>query len=239
MLEHTPNGSYGIVINNPTEFSVQSGLRNIPKSMMKAFKDNPLYCGGHFRRLQVLHSFPECGGLQVPLCSKPLYAGAALKETIDFAVNNPNSRPQFHFFAGCCVWAAGKLDAEIAEGLWIPIVSRPDLVVNKVAEAYNVYDKIESSDSFSEDEEYGDEHILKEANNQSSESEKIDSVGDQSRDINNNNIDQEFENNEFFQSVKEGSWTHLLTSIGGEFRDMAQLPVGIDAFNVDSIDWVD
>ena len=158
LLEHNSKGTYGVVINHRTGHSIQSSVKNLPESIIETFGSSSVAFGGMVRRLTYLHDVPQVGGISIPTCQQPLYAGGEISKALlfvkearaanvvastdsknsdapsssegheDSEENDPTER--FRFFVGCCLWEGGNLEKELASGYWIPVHSKPDVVLN-------------------------------------------------------------------------------------------------------------
>ena len=158
LLEHNSKGTYGVVINHRTGHSIQSSVKNLPESIIETFGHSSVAFGGMVRRLTYLHDVPQVGGISIPTCQQPLYAGGEISKALTFVkearaacvVASTNSRnsdtpssleshayseendptERFRFFVGCCLWEGGNLEKELASGYWIPVYSKPDVVLD-------------------------------------------------------------------------------------------------------------
>ena len=158
LLEHNSKGSYGVVINHRTGHSIRSSVKNLPENILETFGHRSVAFGGMVRRLTYLHDVPQVGGISIPTCKQPLYAGGEILKALTFVKearaaaiatsasnadsdnvsssdcyedsleNDPTER--FTFFVGCCLWEGGNLEKELASGYWIPTYSRPDIVLD-------------------------------------------------------------------------------------------------------------
>ena len=84
LLEHNSKGSYGVVINHRTGLSVDSTVMNLPENILNVFGNNSVAFGGMVRRLTYLHDVPQVGGISIPTCKKPLFAGGEIAKALSF-----------------------------------------------------------------------------------------------------------------------------------------------------------
>jgi len=61
LLTCNKHGAYGLVINRPTDKTLDSATRNVPTEILTEFGDNAVRYGGATRRLQFLHPFDSIG----------------------------------------------------------------------------------------------------------------------------------------------------------------------------------
>ncbi len=124
------------------------------------FGNHKVFYGGIVRRLQYLHTFPNCGGIPIPNCSQnSLFVGGQINKVLNALneetpttiptthnsndeiptttsvpndVNPHHTTPSNHIkiFVGCCTWDVGKLDREYQAGYWIPVTSHLDECLN-------------------------------------------------------------------------------------------------------------
>lgn len=84
LLEHNSRGSYGVVINHRTCHSVKSSVKNLPENVVNTFGSNPVAFGGMVRRLTYLHDVAQVGGIAIPTCRTPLFAGGDIMKALAF-----------------------------------------------------------------------------------------------------------------------------------------------------------
>ena len=84
LLEHNSKGSYGVVINHRTSHNVQSSVKNLPENILEVFGHSSVAFGGMVRRLTYLHNVQQVGGVAIPTCKKPLYAGGEILKALRF-----------------------------------------------------------------------------------------------------------------------------------------------------------
>jgi putative AlgH/UPF0301 family transcriptional regulator len=130
VLENSDKGTYGLVVNRPTSHTLHSAVTNLPNEMIAQFGSANVAFGGMVRRLQYLHTIPNCGGFEIPHCSTPLYAGGMIKKVLSSVKANPSTMPMFQFFVGCCCWRPGQLEQEIESGYWITSETEPDKLIS-------------------------------------------------------------------------------------------------------------
>jgi len=117
-------------------------------TILSVFGNNKIFYGGTTRRMQYVHTFPNCGGIPIPDCaSNSLYVGgqinkvlSALGQESNEATShmNPHIDPShktaamknIKIFVGCCTWHVGMLDREYQAGYWIPVKSQLDECLN-------------------------------------------------------------------------------------------------------------
>ena len=91
LLEHNSKGSYGVVINHRTGLSVDSSVMNLPDNILNVFGNNSVAFGGMVRRLTYLHDVPQVGGISIPTCKKPLFAGGEIAKAMMFVKEARNA----------------------------------------------------------------------------------------------------------------------------------------------------
>ncbi len=83
VLEHSAVGSYGVVINLPTDVTLAAGVKNLPTELAKLLGHTPLMKGGLVRRLQCIHPIPDCGGSPIPYSEGLAFSGADASKLIE------------------------------------------------------------------------------------------------------------------------------------------------------------
>ena len=114
-FKHLYLGTYGIIINkisNPQK-DLKSGVKHLPPDLQNLFANNLVYRGGLIRRLQVLHTVPECGGTSIPFSSSPLYKSLDIQKAVNHINSNTSLTEQFTWYAGCCCWDEGTLEEQV------------------------------------------------------------------------------------------------------------------------------
>ena len=129
LLEHTTAGSYGVVINRPTDHTIKTSVRGLPSDIFDAFATSSVGFGGMVRRLQYLHKYPSLSGSPIPLCKSPFFAGGNIGEAVKMVKSNPSSLEGFRFYVGCCTWDAQELSNELETGYWLPLHGHADEIV--------------------------------------------------------------------------------------------------------------
>ncbi len=126
LLEHSEaHGSYGIVINAPTEHTLKNSVVNLPADLLDAFGNCSVSFGGMVRRLQYVHDIPDLGAadpegsvpdaqtsdnltanvhtsFEIPFCERPMYCGGSVTAALQAVKKDPTLISRFRFFAGKC-----------------------------------------------------------------------------------------------------------------------------------------
>lgn len=133
ILEHNASGTYGIVINKPidTAYSLSDYVKNLPDEVLQMFGEHPsMFNGGPVKRLQCLHSIPDCGGIELPTCSQKTYSSYEREKVLQHLSSHPGDRSKFKLYAGCCIWDSSDIATELSQGIWMPVFTFPDKLVN-------------------------------------------------------------------------------------------------------------
>ncbi|WIA32918.1 hypothetical protein OEZ86_006088 [Tetradesmus obliquus] len=128
LLDHGPDGSYGIILNRPTQYKV-SQIKSTVHELLSLFSDNRLYMGGDCgdTAMVVLTHRDDIEG--VTQVTEGVYHhnvhGAAA------AVAAGAAEPaDFRFFAQYAGWAPGQLEEECKSGVWFCTAASPALTLN-------------------------------------------------------------------------------------------------------------
>jgi hypothetical protein len=227
-----------LVINSGTDRPLREAVKNLPEDILRTFGGNPVAFGGMVRRLAYIHDVPVVGGLQIPLCKRPHYAGGQVDKAIAYLHTQPpttDSAPaasstgsgsrtthatsiedveRFRFFAGCCLWDREELQRDVESGYWIPVLSEPDTVLTLALPGRNSSSS-DLSGGLSSDS-VRDSTI---DSHRASSRVPIDAYGDDSG-LPENDV-----------------WQFLLRGLGPPFATMADLPQWINSSTVDPADW--
>ncbi len=130
ILESSPAGVYGLVVNKPCFDTLRRTVHNLPDNLLSAFGSNAVFFGGLVRRLQYLHSDASSDGQPVPFSKFPFFAGGRVADAYASVKENPLNRVNYSFYAGCCTWTERELETELRRGMWTPLRTQPDLLVS-------------------------------------------------------------------------------------------------------------
>jgi putative transcriptional regulator len=135
IINHTPTGAFGLVINNPTTIRLSDAAST---SVPAELRDYPLYIGGPVDReyLFVLHSgfvagnrSPESVELQPAIIFEPSFR---LISELFMTPNSDDAAVEVRFYSGYSGWSAGQLEIELVEGSWVVIPATTDLVFSRL-----------------------------------------------------------------------------------------------------------
>lgn len=129
VVEHTPAGAFGLVLNRPSGLTIDQLLPDHPTLGRLAF---PVLLGGpvDHTRLHFVHALPGRirGGSEL----RPgLWIGGDIDDLADvlgerLAAGTPID--DVRLYIGYAGWGAGQLDEELGSGSWIPIAGRDDWI---------------------------------------------------------------------------------------------------------------
>jgi len=130
LIDHDPQGAFGLVVNRRSEITLGEGADLYKDS---PFSKVPLYLGGPVSReyMFCLHSgLPEKQGS--PHCRKlleDLYFEPVFTQVENWILNHPLERPpRLRLFAGYSGWGPGQLEEEMSENSWALLPAQSDLV---------------------------------------------------------------------------------------------------------------
>lgn len=127
LTEHNKEGSFGLVLNKPSVFSVNEMLHNFPKIRAQMYLGGPV----GIDRLNFLHAYGELIPNSMHVIDNLYWNGDydALKEGISNRTILPHN---VKFFIGYSGWGPEQIDDEMEENSWIvsrgyrPIFRNPD-----------------------------------------------------------------------------------------------------------------
>jgi putative transcriptional regulator len=132
MIEHTPEGALGVVLNRPTDLEVDAVLGEWAPL---AASPPVLYLGGPVEQNGVLalgRRSGRGGGSGGPDRAEAPGWTAVLGDdvgTLDLHLDPDEVAPaidEIRFFAGYSGWAGGQLEGELAEGAWLVVPATAD-----------------------------------------------------------------------------------------------------------------
>lgn len=134
VLEHSPEGTVGVVLNRPSEVTLEHVL---PTWAPLATGSEYFHIGGPCQtdaalclaRGELLDARVAVDGGRDELAAaglKPSATGVYLADLDVEPVPSAQLISDIRVFAGYAGWSAGQLSAEIAEGAWLCLPSRPE-----------------------------------------------------------------------------------------------------------------
>jgi putative transcriptional regulator len=150
MVEHGSDGAMGLVVNRPSNVTVQRALAGhfeLPETNELVYIGGPVEPSALF----ILHDSQDLDTSEKPIVPE-VYVGssAAAFEQVVRAAAFDESAVKYRILCGCAGWAPGQLEGEVARGDWYtcPATSEEtfcenpydlwDSLVRKVAESHRV-----------------------------------------------------------------------------------------------------
>jgi putative AlgH/UPF0301 family transcriptional regulator len=126
--------------------------------------------------------------------------------------SNVNERAKsVQFFVGCCAWDARALEEELSSGYWIPVIAKPDMLLEYAA----AFDAATSNVHINSDRELA----ISSTTSPSSPSYSSTTAHRQGRhDVGN-------------------MWSNVIASLGPQFADAFHIPTHIAISNVEPVDF--
>ena len=113
LCAHDTEGSFGFVLNKPTE----SGVRDL----LDGFEDltQMVFSGGPVQQdtLHFIHRFPGLKGAQE--ITKGIFWGGDFDELRSYYLQGRCTEDKVRFFVGYSGWSEGQLESELNENAWI------------------------------------------------------------------------------------------------------------------------
>jgi putative transcriptional regulator len=134
ICEHNDKGALGLVVNRPTEMTLQTLLEqvSIPLSS-EELKSIPIHFGGPVQidRGFVLHM--PLGQWQSTLAVSPDVGLTTSKDILQAVARGEGPR-QLLVTLGYAGWAAGQLEQELAQNAWLTVQAKADVIFELPAE---------------------------------------------------------------------------------------------------------
>lgn len=117
LLEHSPDGAFGLVLNQPTELDL---LDPLPQWYSLAAHPSVVFVGGPVEQERAIALARADGAIGVEGWS-PILGGIG---TLDLTLGPEDIGPgleEIRVFAGYAGWQAGQLEGEIGVGAWFVV----------------------------------------------------------------------------------------------------------------------
>ncbi|MFH1761794.1 MAG: YqgE/AlgH family protein [bacterium] len=117
LCEHNENGSYGLILNNPTQTPIS---KLAPDHDLLKNEDSPVYVGGpcQMDRLQVLHGFGSLLSDTIRICENVFMSGD-FDAVLRIKSQDKESGGKCRFYLGYSGWGPGQLESEMERKSWI------------------------------------------------------------------------------------------------------------------------
>ncbi|MFY7900120.1 MAG: YqgE/AlgH family protein [Chitinophagaceae bacterium] len=123
VCEHDDKGSFGFVINKPSDYSLGSLVPSVD------FSNFPVFIGGPVQNdtLHFIHSIPkEIGGFEI---EDGVFWGGNFEMVITMLQQQTLQYHQIKFFMGYSGWGSNQLHTEVLEKSWIVTKGNQQLVL--------------------------------------------------------------------------------------------------------------
>ena len=139
MCEHNADGALGVIINKPTDMTMDTLFERIELQLeivagRAPVDKQPVMFGGpvQVERGFVLHA--PAGEYSSMIRINPDVALTTSKDVLE-AVGSGSGPQQFLVSLGCAGWAAGQLEDEIARNGWLTVAASRDIIFDTPIEA--------------------------------------------------------------------------------------------------------
>ena len=134
ICEHNDQGALGLVVNRPTDLTLQSLFERLSLSLKDhALSDSPVYFGGPVQvdRGFVLHE--PAGNWQSTLRVREAIGLTTSKDILE-AVGRGEGPARMLVTLGYAGWAAGQLEHELSQNAWLTVEARDAILFDVPAE---------------------------------------------------------------------------------------------------------
>lgn len=127
MVEHGDEGSWGLIVNRPTELAVSEVMSELEIDWAGPL-DDVVWQGGPVEPFRgcVLHPTGLAQSNPEPQEILPGISLSTLPEQLELLAGNPD--PSLRFILGYAGWGAGQLEVEMTAGAWLLAPASPELV---------------------------------------------------------------------------------------------------------------
>ncbi|MGB2815640.1 MAG: YqgE/AlgH family protein [Burkholderiaceae bacterium] len=138
ICDHSERGALGLVINRPTELTLETLFDRIDlKLEIAPWKSSPVYFGGPVQteRGFVLHGPAKAYSSTLPIT--PEVSLTTSRDVLE-AVAEGSGPDKMLVTLGYSGWGAGQLESEIAQNAWLTVNAQSDIIFDTPAdEKYN------------------------------------------------------------------------------------------------------
>jgi len=121
IIQHTDEGTMGLVLNRPTDTSVKEAWERVRES--DCTRHGMLHLGGPCESpIMALHNRGLLGSIEV---LSGVYCGGDPEQLERLTSDNQGHA---RFFVGCAGWAPGQLESELDEGAWAVLPAKSEYV---------------------------------------------------------------------------------------------------------------
>jgi putative transcriptional regulator len=134
ICDHTDRGALGLVINRPTELTLQTLFDRIDlKLEIAPLAAKPVYFGGPVQteRGFVLHHPPGAYSSSLPITSE--ISLTTSKDVLE-AVADGSGPEKMLVTLGYSGWGAGQLEGEILQNAWLTVGAEPQIIFDTPAD---------------------------------------------------------------------------------------------------------
>jgi putative transcriptional regulator len=134
ICDHSERGALGLVINRPTELTLETLFDRIDlKLEIAPWKDSPVFFGGPVQteRGFVLHGPPKAYSSTLPIA--PDVSLTTSKDVLE-AVAGGSGPDKMLVTLGYSGWGAGQLESEIAQNAWLTVKAQTDIIFDTPAD---------------------------------------------------------------------------------------------------------
>jgi putative transcriptional regulator len=140
VIEHTAEGSMGLVVNRPSSVTVSSALSGtfeLPETSEMVHVGGPV----EPQALFILHSAAEMDRDEQPVLPGLYVASSAeVFEQVVRSLSSQADELRFRVFCGCAGWGPGQLEGELSRGDWFVLPASANLVFHP--DPYVIWDTL-------------------------------------------------------------------------------------------------
>lgn len=129
LLDHGPQGSYGVMLNRPTQYQLRQVASSV-QQLLEHFGDNKLYMGGDVGPTALIVITHNSNVAGADMVANGLYL-VRIEDAAKAVASGSASPSDFKFFAQYAGWAPGQLEGECKRGVWFCAASSPAVVFNE------------------------------------------------------------------------------------------------------------
>lgn len=126
LIDHTEEGSFGVIINKPVNIKLNDIINDIPENDLRVFLGGPVSPDNLFFVHKLGNVIED--SLEI---SDGIYWGGNFDQIKEMISDNQINSDTLNFYLGYAGWSPAQLNKELEDQSWVVVNSSPSLIFNK------------------------------------------------------------------------------------------------------------